>query len=198
MRVAILDDERLLAAITPVEDSVVEGGDAVFEVWLPGGVTTEPTDLRYTLSGTADAGDDYTAPDGTLRIPAGRDTGTITVSTLDDAKLDPDETVAVTLTSAVSGSRDALIPVPVATVTILDPGTITVSVAPTAATEGGTLSFGVTLSQASADDITVEWETAHDPESGTPATAGIDYLGRQRHAHRGGGGDFRHHRSPQC
>ena len=57
--------------------------------------------------------------------------------------------------------------------TILETGTLTVSVAsPAEAEEGGTLSFAVTLSLASRDDVTVEWGTADDPESVAAATAG--------------------------
>ena len=181
VRISIRDDERLTAAISPVTDSVIEGEDAVFEVRLSGGVTTEQTVLEYTVAGTADSGDDYTVPDdytatgGTLTIAAGSDTGTITIPVLVDSALDPDETVGVTLTSGASGERKARIPDPVATVTILETGTLTVSVSPAEAEEGGTLSFAVTLSLASRDDVTVEWRTADDPEAVAAATAGVDY-----------------------
>ena len=181
VRISIRDDERLTAAISPVTDSVIEGEDAVFEVRLSGGVTTENTVLEYTVAGTADSGDDYTVPDdytvtgGTLTIAAGSDTGAITIPVLVDSALDPDETVEVTLVSGASGERKARIPDPVATVTILETGTLTVSVSPAEAEEGGTLSFAVTLSLASQDDVTVEWQTADDPEAVSAATAGVDY-----------------------
>ena len=181
VRISIRDDERLTAAISPVTDSVIEGDDAVFEVRLSGGVTTEQTVLEYTVAGTADSGDDYTVPDdytaagGTLTIAAGSDTGKITIPVLVDSALDPDETVEVTLVSGASGERKARIPDPIATVTILETGTLTVSVASAAAEEGGTLSFAVTLSLASRDDVTVEWQTADDPEAESAATAGVDY-----------------------
>ena len=181
VRISIRDDERLTAAISPVTDSVIEGEDAVFEVRLSGGVTTENTVLEYTVAGTADSGDDYTVPDdytatgGTLTIAAGSDTGAITIPVLVDSALDPDETVEVTLVSGASGERKARIPDPTATVTILETGTLTVSVSPAEAEEGGTLSFAVTLSLASQDDVTVDWGTADDPEAVAAATAGVDY-----------------------
>ena len=181
VRISIRDDERLTAAISPVTDSVVEGDDAVFEVRLSGGVTTEQTFLEYTVAGTADPGDDYTVPGdytatgGTLTIAAGDDTGTITIPVLVDSALDPDETVEVTLVSGASGERKARIPDPVATVTIVETGTLTVSVSPAEAEEGGTLSFAVTLSLASRDDVTVEWQTADDPEAVAAAIADVDY-----------------------
>ena len=179
IQVSILDNEQLLAAVTPVADSVTEGHDAVFEVWLPGGETTQPTVFGYTVAGTATADIDYTAPDGTLAIPAGHDIGTITITTLEDPDSDPDETLTVTLTSGKSGGRDARIPAPTATVTILDTSmstnTITASVAPAAADEGGRLSFALTLSMAGDSDVTVDWETADDPQADAAATADIDY-----------------------
>ena len=60
VQISIRDDEQLTAAITPREDSVVEGQRAVFEVRLSGGITTEDTGLEYTVAGTAVSGDDYT------------------------------------------------------------------------------------------------------------------------------------------
>ena len=176
IQISIRDDERLSAAIAPREDSVIEGDNAVFEVRLSGGVTMDKTVLEYTVTGTAESGSDYTAPSGTLTIPAGRDTGTITIPTKDDSALDPDETLEVTLTSGKSGSRNANIPDPTATATILDPGTITVSVSPAEAEEGGTLSFALTLSEASQSDVTVDWETADDPGAEFAATADVDYV----------------------
>ena len=175
VEISIRDDERLTAAITPREDSVVEGDSAVFEVRLSGGVTMQDTELEYTVAGTADSGDDYTAPGGTLTITAGSDAGTITIDTLRDSTLDPGETVEVTLTSGKSGSRNASIPDPTAAVTILETGTLTVSVAPAVAEEGGTLSFAVTLSLASRDGVTVDWRTADDPGAESAATADVDY-----------------------
>ena len=175
VQISIRDDERLNAAISPVTDSVIEGDDAVFEVRLSGGVTTESTVLEYAVAGTATSGDDYTAPSGMLTIPAGRDIGTITIPVLEDSTLDPDETVEVTLTSGASGSRKARIPDPIAAVTIVESGTMTVSVASAEAEEGGTLSFAVTLSLASQDDVTVDWETADDPDAVSAATADVDY-----------------------
>ena len=175
VEISIRDDERLTAAITPREDSVVEGDSAVFEVRLSGGITTEDTGLEYTVAGTAVSGDDYTASGDTLTIPAGDDTGAITIRVLEDSTLDPGETVEVTLTSGASGGRDASIPDPTATVTIIETGTLTVSVAPAEGEEGGTLSFAVTLSLASQDDVTVDWRTADDPGAESAATAGVDY-----------------------
>ena len=177
VEIKIRDDERLNPAVTARSDYIIEGNDAVFDVALSGGVTTEETVLEYTVSGTADSGDDYTAPSGTLTMPAGSDTGTITIMTTSDAVHDPGETLVVTLTSAESGDRDDVrFAGRVATVTILDPGTVTASVAQAEVEEGGRLYFDVTLSQASEDDVAVLWETSDDAEASAAATADVDYL----------------------
>ena len=173
--ISIRDDERLRASVTSRADSVIEGSSAVFDVRVSGGKTTSETVLEYTMSGTATAGDDYTAPSGTLTIPAGRDTATLTIVTLTDPVVDPDETLMVTLDSGTSGTRHADVPDRAATVTILDPGTVTASVAPAEAEEGEPLYFDVTLSQVGENDIAVEWETADDSEAPAAATADVDY-----------------------
>ena len=110
-------------------------------------------------------------------MPAGSDTGTITIMTTSDAVHDPGETLEVTLTSAKSGTRDDVrFAGRVARVTILDPGTVTASVAQAEVEEGGRLYFDVTLSQASEDDVAVLWETSDDAEASAAATADVDYL----------------------
>ena len=54
--------------------------------------------VRYTVSGTADAGGDFSSLSGQVVIPAGSSSGTIVVTPLDDLLLDePEETVVVTL-----------------------------------------------------------------------------------------------------
>ena len=176
VEIKIRDDERLNPAVTAQSDYIIEGNDAVFEVALSEVQTTQDTELEYTVAGTADS-DDYTAPSGTLTMPAGSDTATITIETTPDAVHDPGETLEVTLTSAKSGDRDDVrFAGRVARVTILDPGTVTASVAQAEVEEGGRLYFDVTLSQASEDDVAVLWETSDDGEASAAATADVDYL----------------------
>ena len=75
--------------------------------------------------------------------------------------------------------------------TILDPGTVTASVAPAEAEERGRLYFNVTLSQASENDVAVQWETGDDPEAAAAATADVDYQKGQRYGDRARGRDVR-------
>jgi len=57
-----------------------------------------------TAGGTATAGGDYQARSGTLTIPAGQTTGTISVQVLGDRLPEPDETFFVNLSGATNAT----------------------------------------------------------------------------------------------
>ena len=157
--IKIRDDEELKSVVTADQNSVAEGGDANFTVTLPGGISTYPVVIPYSVAGTAKAGDDYTAPSGTLTIPAGESTGSITISTTQDGVADANETLVVDLTQGSSGDRNVNSPTGAATVRILEENTPTLSVAGVENTEGLVLDFTVVLSVALPDDLSVDWET---------------------------------------
>ena len=62
------------------------------------------TVISYTVAGTATSGSDYTALSGSITIPAGQTSGTITIPVLDDALIEGGETVVVTLSGVTSGT----------------------------------------------------------------------------------------------
>ncbi|HEX4870851.1 MAG TPA: Ig-like domain-containing protein [Nevskiaceae bacterium] len=63
-----------------------------------------PVRVRYeTVSGTATAGADFLAASGTIEIPAGQTTGSIPVTVLADAPVEPDEQFQVRLTAVTNG-----------------------------------------------------------------------------------------------
>jgi hypothetical protein len=67
--------------------------------------STQTVSFAYATGyGTATAGSDYQAASGTLTIPAGQTTGTITVPVNGDRLGEPDETFFVNLTSATNAS----------------------------------------------------------------------------------------------
>ena len=72
---------------------------------MTGERSTAPVVVNYDYNaGSAKAEDgDFTAPSGTLRIPAGATTGTITIRTLDDGVLDRGEMLIVTLKEPPEG-----------------------------------------------------------------------------------------------
>ena len=74
------------------------------------GFITGESSADYTVvGGTATAGSDYTGGQGTLRLGPGQSSGTITLDVIDDAAVEPDETVILRLsnaTGALVGARD--------------------------------------------------------------------------------------------
>jgi glucose/arabinose dehydrogenase/chitodextrinase len=73
-------------------------GEFTFARW--GGSTAGGLGIAYTVSGSASAGSDYTALSGTVVIPAGQTSVTVTVTPLDDSAVEPGETVIVTIQPA--------------------------------------------------------------------------------------------------
>src|SRR5262245_59838474 len=62
------------------------------------GATTAALTVSYTVAGTATAGSDYVALSGSLIIPLGSSSATITVTPIDDLLVEGPESVIVTLT----------------------------------------------------------------------------------------------------
>jgi large repetitive protein len=62
------------------------------------------TVVSYTVGGTATSGSDYTPLSGSVTIPAGATTATITVAVIDDTLTEPTETVTVNLTGITGGN----------------------------------------------------------------------------------------------
>ena len=166
----IEDDDTLTAEVTAGASTVPEGSAASFEVALTGATSTAAVVVTYTVTGTATPGTDYTAPSGSLTIAAGMSSATIAVQTTSDTVLDLGETLIVTLTGASTAVGTAEYSPTVATTTITDPGTATVSVADARAAEGDDVEFTVELSLAAGSDTVLGWTTVADT-----ATSGDDY-----------------------
>ena len=175
VHVDIVDnDDRPTLFIRSV--SALEGaGEIVFTVTLEPASDQEVTVEYTTGSGTATAGTDYTAitTAQTLTFAANETSMDIVVTVLDDAIIEPNETVEVVLANPtgnpVLGLSSAL-------GTILDDDTPGLSVADASGSESaGQLVFTVTLDRASAEEVTVEYTTSDDTVGPNPATAGTDY-----------------------
>lgn len=76
----------------------------VFTVSLSNAVNSPVTVSYATANGTATAGSDYQAASGTLTIPAGQTSGTITILVNGDELSEPDETFFVNLSSPTNGT----------------------------------------------------------------------------------------------
>jgi hypothetical protein len=151
--------------------SVGEGiGTFTITVTRTGGTQGQVTVDYATADGTATAGNDYQAGSGTLTIPAGSTSGTITVLVNGDTMDELDETFLVKLFNSFNAS----IANGQGTITD-DDAAPTLSIDDVAVIEGdaGTVDavFTVSLSAASGQEVTVDYATA----AGT-ATAGSDYL----------------------
>ena len=112
--------------------------------------------VNYTVGGTATAGSDYTTLSGSVIIPIGSATATITVAAIDDQIADPGETVIVTLTP---NAPTYTVKIPnQATVTINDNDLANLAVSamsgPTSE-DGGTATFTVKLNSQPIADVTV-------------------------------------------
>jgi acetyl esterase/lipase len=145
---------------------------AIFHVTLAA-PTCRDVRLQFrTTDVTATAGSDYTAVQGTLNIPAGRTTGSISVEILPDDEHETDETFELLLTSVTGANLSD----PQATGTIEAVGSAqrTLSMADTSVTEGDEDSirapFQMRLSSPAAEEVTVAFES----QDGT-ADASADY-----------------------
>ncbi|RYE69742.1 MAG: tandem-95 repeat protein, partial [Rhizobiaceae bacterium] len=134
--------------------------------------SSTPTQVTFTVAGTATEGNDYTSITKTITISAGQTTGIINIPVVADAIVEGVETVVVTLTGTdnpkinVNGTP--------ATINIIDNNSVTasVSVLQTNVDEAaGTATFTVTLSGAVQAAFSVDYQT-----SNVTAIAGLDYL----------------------
>jgi len=117
--VTITDDDVLSTVTVNATDAAASepSNTGTFTVARTGS-TTPSLAVTYTLGGTATSGSDYTAaPAGTLTIPAGAASATITVTPVDDSLVESTETVVVTLSA---GTGYALGTPSTATVNIAD------------------------------------------------------------------------------
>ena len=168
------------ATISIVDLTVTEGGNLAFDITLSGEVDVNTVITYSTEDGLATTADsDYTAQTAqTLTIAAGETSGTITVVTTDDDKVEADETLGVTLTDVAAGGRDVTFSD--GRVTLTGVGTVTnddsatVSIADAAVIEGGDLVFNVTLTEAVDVGTVITYSTA----DGSATTADSDYTGQ--------------------
>ncbi|KAA2211332.1 Calx-beta domain-containing protein [Teichococcus oryzae] len=145
--------------------TVVEGGQAVFTISLNHATNTDVTVKYVIVPDSATAGQDYEDKSGTITIPAGQTSVTLSVATIDDTVDDPRDTEAFSVTlsdpmgailfkdGAVGRITDNDAPAPQPSVSIAD----------TSVTEGGLMTFTVTLSAPAAGPTSVEYFSSLSP-----------------------------------
>jgi V8-like Glu-specific endopeptidase len=174
--VTITDNDQVTlptVTITANDSTATEAGTTTGQFTLTrSGATTSALTVNFSVGGTATSGSDYNSIGTTVTIPASSVSSTITVTPIDDAAAEGDETVLVTLSANATytvGSPDS------ATVTIADDDgalpTITITSNDSTATEAGptTGQFTITRSGATTSALTAYFSVA-----GT-AAAGSDY-----------------------
>ena len=192
---SIRDNETLTAAIYSNAESVAEGQQVVFTVTLIGALGAESVSVTFETAGSAVETDDFGTPTGllsfppgnttgnagTLEIPAGQSSGTITYPILSDSIEEGDEALRLEIFSAYFGARSASISETqsVATTTILDQDSLTVSIQGTPSVDEGTAAaFTIVMSTVSDESVTADWETrqvGEDLETGETAVPDADY-----------------------
>lgn len=162
------------AGISVADVTVTEGQSgtttAAFRVTLSVGLPGSVTVGYATGDGSAVSADDYAAMSGTITFDPGETLQQILVPVVGDKVVETNETFAFNLSNATGASlADG-----VGIATITDDDTVSISVANATVTEGnsGTVNavFGVTLSAASSQTVTVSYATADGS-----ATAPADY-----------------------
>jgi hypothetical protein len=174
--VTIQSDDVVLPTVTiaATDPIATEAGPTTGQFTLTRtGVTTAALTVNYSVAGTATAGSDYSALTGTLALPAGSATATVTVTPIDDLLVEADETVVVTLSAnaayTVGTTASATVTITSDEATTLP--TVTIVAADTTATEAGltTGQFALTRTGATTAALTVNFTV------GGTATAGSDY-----------------------
>jgi hypothetical protein len=177
--VTILNDDVAPPPEIRISDvSVTEGNggtrNAVFTISLSTPPSQSVTVTYATADGSATAGSDYQARSGTLTIPAGQTTGTITVPIIGDRLPEPNEAFAVNLSSPTN----ATIADGQGVATILDdePRISISDVTKAEGKKGQTtlFTFTVTLSAPYDQAVTMSFRTVN----GTATTGDGDYVAK--------------------
>ncbi|MDY6986881.1 MAG: Calx-beta domain-containing protein [Thermodesulfobacteriota bacterium] len=168
--VTIIDDDSATVSISKVIDGAEPSTNGRFRVTLS---QTAPTDIvvYYTVSGSATQGSDYSPLSGNATILNGGLTANIDVIVLDDGDLEGRETVILTLTGTDNPAVTVSPTNNEDTVYINDDEQAQVSISQVSdgAEPGTDGRFRVTISQAAARDVVVDYTIVGS------ATSGVDY-----------------------
>jgi Calx-beta domain-containing protein len=132
--------------------TITEAGILVFDLSLSNVSATDTIITFQTTPVTADAAD-YDTANIQVTIPAGQTAGSVSVQTTDDALDESDETITIAVVSVDSGALGDTSDTAMGTITD-DDGAPSLTIDDATITEGGDLSFVVTLSNESTTDTT--------------------------------------------
>lgn len=99
------DDAAPVVSVAAGTDAAEPSTNGTFALTLSGPAPSGGVTVNYTLGGTATQNTDYTDPQsGSILIPAGNTSGTITLNVTDDPTFESAETISITLNSATNGA----------------------------------------------------------------------------------------------
>ena len=178
--VLIIDDDSMPEVSVAGTRANEDAGTMTLWVSLSRGSATAVTVDFATADGTATAGSDYTATNGTLTIPAGATGAGVSVTILDDTDdTESDETFTLNLSNAAGATiADAD-----ATATIIEDANLpTLTMGDVSQTENIVLEspfigFRPRIDSQATRTITVDWQVVEVPSLGDEAaTIGADFL----------------------
>jgi hypothetical protein len=147
-----------------------DGASITITVNRAGG--TDPATVNYaTSNGSASFGSDYTTTSGTLNFAAGQTSATFNVPILDDALVEGNETVNLTLSSPSAGSTIGAQSTAVLTIVDVEPGQFVFSSATYSVAENGaSILITVNRINGSTNAASVNYSTSNGS-----ASAGADF-----------------------
>jgi uncharacterized repeat protein (TIGR01451 family) len=191
----ITDNDTANVTIAKISDGAETPTSALFRVTQSAAATVD-TVLTYTVGGTA-SGSDFTAPSGSVTIPAGNTTADISVAITNDTIVEATETISLTATAFTARDPDVSIGSPqTATADIADNDNATLAIvkqddgaesnSPTsgsfqitqtlASSTDTVINLGVSGTAASSSDYTALPATATIPAGQTSVTLPVTVL----------------------
>jgi len=149
------DDSAPTVNLTFTGINLQEPAASVFVRATLSNPSSQPVTIDLGFSGTATFGVDYTGPTQIV-IPAGSLSSFITLSTIDDAIDEPDETILVDILNVTGGTENGSQQISIPMLDSDLPPTVTLSVADSPLAEnGGVATVTATLSSPSGQDVTI-------------------------------------------
>src|SRR5438067_1284443 len=116
----ILDNDSATVPLTGTTDGNEAGAVSVVFTVTQTAASSTDTVLTYTVGGTATAGSDYTAPSGTVTIPAGSTSATLSTALFRSALVEATESITITGLTKTSGDADITVAGSSASLSIFD------------------------------------------------------------------------------
>jgi hypothetical protein len=174
--ITIQDSDSLLPVVSigVIDGDASETGESAVIRVSRRGTTGAPLTVRYSVSGSATSGSDYTALGSQVIIPAGAASADLMILPLNDSLPEGSETVTVTISTNAAYIRTTDSGATTATVNVIDDDIAVLNVAATdpnaSESNGDTGTFLITRTGATTAPLTVNYALV-----GT-AQQGVDYL----------------------